>query len=273
MVKKLIVPIKEEEKILEQARELFSTMQKSWWEFAKLIYAIKEGETYKVKGFDTFKDYCEADYAEVNYKTVLKFCTIVESWGKHIESKIAKDSDYRIPAYEACYAVISVKDGSLPKEDVDKLKRDVLERKLSYHRLREKMKELLDSKRKETKDFVKKSSDDIKRLEDDLTSQIDDEDEEDTTFSEDADSDAEPLFDSFDEGELEDLSPEDFESNDDALVAKTTKHTKDLSETLKILGEKVDGMKLNKKIRSLAVDLDSLNNNVNDVLTIIEEMQ
>lgn len=272
MAKKLIVAKKEEEKVLDQARELFSTMQKSWWEFAKLIYSIKEGELFKVKGYETFKDYCEADYTEVNYKTILKFCTIVENWGKHIESKIAKDAEYRIPAYESCYAVISVKEGSLPKEDVDKLKRDVLEKKLSYHRLREKMKELLDSKRKETREFVKKSSEDIKRLEDDLSSQIDDEEAEDTEFT-DSDDDAENVFDNFEDSELEDLNPDDFESDDDALLAKVGKYTKDLSESLGVLNDKVHEMKYDKKLRSLAVDLDGLSQTVSDVLTVIEEMQ
>jgi hypothetical protein len=258
-----------EEKVLDQARELFSQMQKSWWEFAKLIYAIREGETFKTKGFDTFKEYCESDFPEMHYKTILKFCSIVENWGKSIESKIEKDGAYALPAYEACYAVISLKEDALPKEELSRLKRDVLEKKLSYHRLREKMKELLEMKRKETKDFIKKSKEDITHLERELEDQIGDTDEDD--FMEAAQD--EDVFTDFDESDLEDLTPDDFESDSTSLIHKTKKHCKDFSQTLEVLNTKIDTMPFNKELAELHGQLDHVYSLTDQLINTIQEMQ
>jgi len=270
MTKKLVKSppkLETEEDILERAREFFVNMQKSWWEFAKLIHAIKEGETFRVKGFETFRDYCESDYPETNYKTIMKFCTIVDTWGKAIDSKIAKDANYTLPAYESCYTVISVKDGILPKEDLDKLKRDVLEKKVSYHKLREKMKDLLDLKKSEIKAAVK-SVDELEKHERELEAQIKDEELEDSEFSEEEGAD---LYDSFEEDDLEDLAPEDLETDMSALVSKCHKMTKELHETLKLVEERIHELGYNEKVRKFAYDLDVLASVVNEILEHVEE--
>ena len=257
--------------VLEKARDLFSQMQKSWWEFAKLIHAIKESETYQAKGFDTFKEFCEEDYPEMHYKTILKFCSIVENWGKSIDSKIAKNEEYALPAYEACYAVISLKEDDLPKEDISKLKRDVLEKRLSYHRLREKMKELLELKRKETKEFIAKSKDDISKLEGELESQIGDDEEEEGFVTVDDSSDN--MFDEFDDEELEDLAPEDFESDSDSLLQKTRKHCRDFSQTLDVLNEKIYEMTFTDETQSLYEQLDLVSIKTDETMNKIQEMR
>jgi hypothetical protein len=273
MTKKLVVtkdPAKmTEEDVLSRARELFTSMQKSWWEFAKLIYTIREGETYKVKGFDTFRDYCESDYPETNYKTIVKFCTIVDSWGKSIDAKFARDENFSLPAYESCYAVISVKDGILPKEEVDRLKKDVLEKKLSYHKLREKMKDLIDSMKREKK-IIAKTSDEINDLEKQLNEEIED---EEIDIAMDTEEDSESLFDSFDEEEMEELAPQDYESKADALIAKSLKYSKDLNQTLKLLQEKMPTISYSKKLGEFGTELNSLLMQINEILEAIEEKE
>lgn len=260
-----------EEKVLTQARELFSQMQKSWWEFAKLIYAIREGETFKAKGFDTFKEYCESDFPEMHYKTILKFCSIVENWGKSIESKIEKDTEYALPAYEACYAVISLKEDALPKEELARLKRDVLEKKLSYHKLRDKMKELLEMKRKETKDFIRKSKEDISHLEKELEDQIGDT-EEDEIFTNASEDEDEDIYTDFDEEELEDLTPADFEKDAGKLIEKTKKHCKDFTQTLDILAEKISDMNRSDELEELHGQLDLTYSKIDGVIEAIQEL-
>jgi hypothetical protein len=207
----------------------------------------------------------------MHYKTILKFCSIVENWGKSIESKIEKDTEYALPAYEACYAVISLKEDALPKEELARLKRDVLEKKLSYHRLREKMKELLEMKRKETKDFIKKSKEDISHLEKELEDQIGDQDDDDEVFSNSGDED-EDIYTDFEADDFEDLAPADFEKDADKLVEKTKKHCKDFSQTLDVLSEKIDKMTYSEDLAELHGQLDAMMPKIDGLIEAIQEM-
>lgn len=165
--------LREKALALEKAKEAFQKMQKTWWEFAKAIYEIRETKTYESVGYETFKDYCEVEFASTNFKSIMKLIKIVETMGKSIEAKIAIDKSYPPPGFDICYEISKKKAEIISVEDLSRLKRDALDKNLSYHKLRDRVRELLEKKRKEIKEFIKKSQDEIALLEKQLEKEID----------------------------------------------------------------------------------------------------
>lgn len=128
-------------KIVIDARSSYINMQRSWFGFAKSIHAIDAlgDRAYQQLGVNNFKEYAELEFPTLHYKTLRKYISIVEEWGDAIETRFKKDSDYRLPAYESCYALISKKE-DIPKEEITKLKNAVLSNKMTWDSLREAMK-------------------------------------------------------------------------------------------------------------------------------------
>lgn len=257
-----------EDGLLELAKNHFSRMQRVWWDFAKVIHKIRETEAYKSK-YETFKEYCETEYPSTNYKVILKFCAIAESLGTVIESKLEKDKDYALPAYEACYALTTLNPEAVPKEEIARIKRDVLERKLSWHRLRDRVKELIESKRKETKDFVKKSEAEIEELQHKLEQEIDLSDEDEAIYDEAVD---EGIVEELDADEpLDDLVSEDFENKLSESLGKIEKTAKDLTDQIEVAIPLIEESEYSKTMEKFAIKLDKTYVTMDKLLTIIQE--
>ena len=146
MASKKSQAVSEAGKVIQSARVHYSNMQKSWWNFANAIYEIYVSKVFLEAGFATFKDFCLQEYPSANYTTVVKFLKIVENIGPQIESKIKKDKDYHIPAYEACYILTTLRDDRIEKEEITKLKKATLESSISLLALQERLKTLVKTK-------------------------------------------------------------------------------------------------------------------------------
>jgi hypothetical protein len=121
------------------ARNHYGNMARSWWQFAKTVALIKESRSYEVDGHESFKEWCLKEYPTINEKTLLKLSLIVEEWYEPIENRLEHDEAFKLPAYESCYRIVSAKD-RLPAAEVSRLKKELLDEKLSFHTLVEKIK-------------------------------------------------------------------------------------------------------------------------------------
>ncbi|NBW99427.1 hypothetical protein EBR03_07630, partial [bacterium] len=121
--------------------------------------------------------------------TLLKLSLIVEEWYEPIENRLEKDEAFKLPAYESCYRIVSAKD-RLPAAEVSRLKKELLDEKLSFHTLVEKIK--TKAKPKDS-DFSRVHPDVLERS---LVADLSD-DELDTGYDTSLDSDVEDADDIF----------------------------------------------------------------------------
>lgn len=128
--------------LVGEARAQFLNMQNSWWQFAKIIHKIRKTEAFKHVA-DTFKDYAAREFPSMSYETLTKFCHIVESFEDVIDHRLEKNPDYNLPAYESCYRLTTLKEEVVPKEEISKLKKSVLDGKMTYASLKERIKEIM----------------------------------------------------------------------------------------------------------------------------------
>lgn len=135
--------------LVERAKSCYIGMQRSWWEFAKAITQIQQTESYADVGFESLRDFCEHEYPTLNFSTITKYTKIVENFHDAIEARIAKEPEYKLPAYESCYMIGALKEDSAPKEEVAKLRKAILDNKISYYGLRDKLSEIIAKRRKE----------------------------------------------------------------------------------------------------------------------------
>lgn len=185
-------------KILQDARDGFLAMQKSWYLFAKSMHHISTGECYKSAGHESFKDYIEKEFPTLNYDTVLKYVNVVESWGVTIEARIKREPNYLPPTCESCYTLITVeKRKEIPKEEYSRIKKLLLDNQLSYLKLRSALKDYLKFKG----GSVAKAIVDTEEIESELVRDIE-KDEVDLAEMDFIESDAED--DMFDDAESED---------------------------------------------------------------------
>lgn len=166
----VVVKKTKEEELMEAAKAGFKDLQLSWFKFAKAIWMIRSLEAYKEK-YDTFKDYCEKEFPSMEYSTLVKYCIVAENFSSAIEEKFKKDENYVLPSYHSFYLVASVKDADLMKEEVSKYRKMVLDARIGFHTLRQKLKELVDSRKKEMDERSVHPIEDIeKALEKDIRS-------------------------------------------------------------------------------------------------------
>jgi len=131
----------------DEARKYYGEMQTSWFNFAKSLCKIRDTEAFKEYGKKTLKEFCLDEFPSMHFKVILKLMHISESWGKEIESKIEVNPAYRLPAYESCYSMVTA-EKNLPKPEAAKLKGEVLSGEMSYHKLRDKLKEIISGREK-----------------------------------------------------------------------------------------------------------------------------
>lgn len=172
-VGKLKVVAKAESDLLQEARDNYVNMQKSWFRFAGSLFLIKSSvesgdENHALKGYaKDFKEYLNKDFPGVDYDYARKMCKVFEAFGKEIQKRLTKDN-YNLPAINTCYLMISEKSQKSP--DFEDLKMKVIDGKITY----EALKKGLETKKVEVK--PKKSA-----------KVVIEPDENDSMFDEDAD--------------------------------------------------------------------------------------
>lgn len=130
------------EQLRNECRNAYGNFQKSWFEFARIVTEVQQSGAWEKLEFETFKEYCLEEFKDLNYGTIIKFIGIMSSKiGKLLTGKIEKEPLTALPAWETCYQ-LKVSEEKFPKEEVPKLYKDVLERKISVREIRQKIKEV-----------------------------------------------------------------------------------------------------------------------------------
>jgi len=265
--KELVVKDKESKKALEAGRDSFRKMQESWFYFGKAVHAIYQGEHFRAIDEDlSFREYCEQEYKSISYSNIMKMVNIVEDYGELIESRMKKDSAYKIPAYDDCYYVVMANNREdLPKEEVSKLKKDILDGKLYFLKLREKFKELISAHSKKTREEVVASAAELeKRLVKDIEGEdLDAFDEEDFTSDDDEDETESEELEDIDEDEDADLK---------SAIAATQARVDYLNDNLRDLLKRVEAEGASDEAAELCERMDKLYGNIDKFLVKYEEI-
>lgn len=128
--------------LLQEARDNYAGMQKSWFRFAGSLYMIKSSidsgdENHVLKGYaKDFADYLNKDFPGVDYDYARKMCKVFEAFGKEIQKRMTKP-DYKLPAINTCYLMIADKSQKSP--DFEDLKSEVIDGKITYEALKKKL--------------------------------------------------------------------------------------------------------------------------------------
>lgn len=251
-------------KVIEQARQNFGSMQRSWYDFAKSVYMIRESEFYKKAGVaSTFQEYVEKEFPTVSLSTMSRFMTIVEKWGDSIETRFSRDENYVLPAYDSCYHLAS-KESRIPKEDFTKLKKAVLDNKMSVSRLLDNIKEYIKKHRDKVEEEVKDSFDSIEeQLTKDIQDELDADDfDPETAFVIDV-----KEYEDDEDEEDEDEDDEDEEASLESVLAKV----QFLNDALPELRSHIRSTTITKKMIKLADELNNLYSNIDEFLNRMEE--
>lgn len=268
---KEIVPKKEAAdamKVIEQARQNFGSMQRSWYDFAKSVYMIRESEFYKKAGVaSTFQEYVEIEFPTVSLSTMSRFMVIVEKWGESIESRLKKDENYILPAYDSCYHLAS-KESRIPKEDFSKLKKAVLDNKMSVSRLLDNIKEYIKKHKDKVEKEVSASYDSIEeQLTKDIQGELDVEEAEFIGDDEDDDFGTHISSSDVDFDDEEEEEDEDTDTSVESLLAKV----QFLNDALPEIRSQVRSNNITKKLIKLADELNTLYSHIDEFLNKMEE--
>lgn len=133
-----VVGMIDAEKLRDQARNSYLNFQKSWYEFAKVVAKIHDDDVWTALGYENFKAYCQEEFRDMGYSTIVKFIQVVKSWGKEIEARLKKDPNQFLPSYETCYTLTASED-KFDKAEVPKLRKQVLDGKITVRDMRERV--------------------------------------------------------------------------------------------------------------------------------------
>lgn len=139
-------------RLRDSARKFYGEMQTSWLLFAKAIMEIRDSRAYKDFDKKSFQQFCIDEYPSMHFTTIMKTIKVAELWGKDLEMKLEKDEAYQLPAYESCYTLLNAKD-DIPSPEFQRLRKNILEGKLSYYALRDKLKDVVTAKKRRKVEF------------------------------------------------------------------------------------------------------------------------
>lgn len=151
----------------------YHKMQLSWFDFARSVYAIHESQSFLEYGYDSFREYALNEFRELDYTVVLKCVHVYREFGKMIEEKLSKTPNTVLPNYNSFYVLGTAKK-KLPTPEITKLKKDLLDGKLSYNAMRAEIKERTDEILSEEKAKLEKAGKEIEAKEDELYKDIKD---------------------------------------------------------------------------------------------------
>lgn len=230
-----------EMKLLELARVAYKRIYQSWLDFALILQEIKIKEVWKSEHED-MKSFCEAEFPDMGYSVVVKLLAVAEDWGPAIQAMKKKKPEAILPSYTTCYELTAAKE-SIKEDELARLRKDILDRKLYQDGLREKLKEII--KKREEKALKREIKED-KKIEKKIERMKTDEDYEESEIDED---------------ELD----EEVESSLDAQAGELLVHADSLVSNLPVLTSAMKST--TKKIVDLAEKLESLEDIITDYLT------
>jgi hypothetical protein len=250
------------------ARTQFLNMQNSWWQFAKIIHRIKKTEAFKHVA-DTFKDYASKDFPSMSYETLTKFCHIVENFEEVIDHRLEKNPDYNLPAYESCYRLTTLKEEVVPKEEIAKLKKNVLDGKMTYASLKDRIKEVMARVRDNNGRDVEDRAD---RVDQELLKDLKDE-----SFYEDDEEEMELVVDDKEEVEIEEIDDEEEISavsnkNLRTVIAAMNVRTAYLKDNLPLITAGLNKIKITEELVEFANELVELTELIEPFATKLEEL-
>jgi hypothetical protein len=246
---------KDAENRLKVAREAYRQMQKNWFIFAKEIREIRDSHDHDIFGVESFQKLCEREFPLASYSTISKFIQIVEKLGDQIEVRLKKD-DYLLPTYETCYQLTTV-ESKIKTEEYSKLKKQILDEKITVKNFRDKLKDMLGVAKRElsakidheTEEYIEKTQ---RELDEELKADRGWEDEEE---ADDEDYEAEDV--DLDEVDVETRSA----SASEATVVGLSSRIDYLIDNLPEFVEQIDTIdapvkKLLKKLKELGGVID-----------------
>lgn len=116
------------------AEKAYKAFQTSWYDFAKALKALRDGAEWETQGFDDMTSLCREKFPAIPATTISKFIKVVEEFGVAIEAR--SKTTKALPAYEALY-MVAVNEKNIPKEDAMRLRKAVIECKVSTREVRE----------------------------------------------------------------------------------------------------------------------------------------
>lgn len=132
----------ETEEVVNRCREYYTSVQKTWYMFAKSLKEIRDKEIFRTCGSLNLKDFCGKEFPSINYGTIIKTIKVVERFGDMIDARLSEDPKYTLPAYESCYQLINA-EGRIPAKKHKDLVKKIFDGKVSFYRFREEMKKII----------------------------------------------------------------------------------------------------------------------------------
>jgi hypothetical protein len=257
--------------LIDEARKCFGNMQRSWWEFAKSIHRIRKEDAWskdslgKEDGFDSFKDFCSAEYPSVDVNTIYKFCAVVDEWHDVLESRIKKDPEFRLPAYEACYRLVTAKT-EVAKEEISRLRKSLMDAKISYRGLKDQLQTLIVKTKRDSAKTVEEAEETVRQLEEDLAKDLSDDEMnfDDSLFDSEVEEDA--------DAEEPDFDDEELEEDADSSAASCKARVEYLLENLPIVELSMKKGKIHNDIVELMTSLEKLGDVANNFMNKFEEI-
>lgn len=134
-------PIIEAEKLRDQARDAYGRFQRGWFDFARTVTMVHDTKIWTELGYDSFKEYALEEFKDLDYTVIVKFVKIMQGYfGKAIETRIKKYPNAQLPAWITCYQ-LTIAEKNFSREDLPKLRKEVLEGKITRTEMVEKVKE------------------------------------------------------------------------------------------------------------------------------------
>ncbi len=129
--------------LLTEARVAYKAFQVSWFDFAKKLKEIRDAEAWHASGQEDFTSLCREEFPDIPASTISKFIKVVEEFGPAMEARVKGLK--ALPSYDALYEV-AVNEKKIPKEDSMRLRKAVVDCKISVREVREVVRGLVSKK-------------------------------------------------------------------------------------------------------------------------------
>lgn len=232
-----------------EVRVAYRSFAQTWLEFALKIHTVSESEAWKSYA-DTWSDFCAVEFPDLPLGTISKFLRVANDWGKALVEYREKKPDSLLPAYEACYT-LSVHGDKLPKEDLPKIRKDLIEHKINKEELLRKLEPYRKVPAIRTHKFDRAES---KRIEEEVTRDV-------TEMSEKVGVDDTRMAEKIDRELASDLNES---------AGRMLEKVKYIVEHLPLLTSVVEKTTIN--VVNLAVEAEKMQSLVEDYLTKIEKI-
>lgn len=234
--------------VIEEVRRAYRSFAQTWLDFALKINAVSESEAWKLHA-ETWSDFCSEEFPDITLGTISKFLRVAKDWGRALLEVRERRPDALLPTYEACYE-LSVHGDKVPKEELPKLRKDLLECKITRPELSRKLEPYRKPRVTRTHKFDREES---KRIEKEIEKEVE--------------SRAEAVVD---DKKMAHAIDRELASDIDATAVKLHDHVKYLVEHLPLLTSVVEKTTFN--VVKLAEDAEKLQGLVEDYLTKIEKI-